>query len=311
VIPAFNAATSVGRSVASALGQSLRELEVIVVDDGSSDDTAAAARAAGGGDPRLRVVSLPANAGVSVARNAALDLARGDWLAVLDADDTFEPERCARLRAEAELRRSDLIADNIVVYRTDIDEAPSLAFPRARMSTLAAIDAAAYVATDRPGWGTRASGFTQPLMRRAFVEGHGLRYAPEFSHGEDFHFVVRALLRGAVLHYVDAAYYRYGISPNSLSRAGFERILRSFRGVGASLRDEARRFGRPDVVRQLDSREAEMDAWLAYRSLREAVLGGRFVAAARIFATMPGRGYACAQVLEGARRRVGVQRASA
>lgn len=92
VIPAHNAAWCVGRAIDSVLAQSFSDFELIVVDDGSSDGTAAVL--AGYGD-RLRVLAQ-ANGGMSNARNAGIRAARGRYLAFLDADDRWLPEKLAR-----------------------------------------------------------------------------------------------------------------------------------------------------------------------------------------------------------------------
>jgi len=92
VIPAYNAAWCIGRAIDSVLAQSFRDLEVIVVDDGSTDDTAKMLAAYG---PRIRVVSK-LNGGMSSARNAGIALARGPYLAFLDADDRWLPEKLSR-----------------------------------------------------------------------------------------------------------------------------------------------------------------------------------------------------------------------
>ena len=91
VIPAYNAGATLGDSLRSVLAQTLRPAQVIVVDDGSSDDTAAVAQ--GFGDPV--VLLRRANGGIARARNAALAVATGEFIALLDADDLCEPERLA------------------------------------------------------------------------------------------------------------------------------------------------------------------------------------------------------------------------
>ena len=75
--------------------QSFGDLEVIVVDDGSRDDTARIAADFAARDARFRLVRQ-ANAGTAAARNAALALARGEWIAPLDADDLWHPDKLAR-----------------------------------------------------------------------------------------------------------------------------------------------------------------------------------------------------------------------
>src|SRR5579859_6471888 len=89
LIPAYNAGPFLHRAVGSALDQTHPPLEVIVVDDGSTDDTADVAQRLALADPRVRVIRLPENGGPAKARNAGLDLARGEWVAVLDADDAY------------------------------------------------------------------------------------------------------------------------------------------------------------------------------------------------------------------------------
>lgn len=93
VIPAYNAARTIAKTLDSALGQEISDIEVIVVDDGSRDDTAAVVRR--NGDPRVRLLQR-ANGGVASARNAGIEAARGIWVAFLDADDIWLPHKLAR-----------------------------------------------------------------------------------------------------------------------------------------------------------------------------------------------------------------------
>ncbi|WP_208899715.1 glycosyltransferase family 2 protein [Streptomyces incarnatus] len=92
IIPLYNTEEYIGACVASVLGQTHQELEVIVVDDGSTDGGAAIAE--GFDDERVRVERL-ANQGVGAARNHGLDLAKGEVVAFLDADDLWYPDKLA------------------------------------------------------------------------------------------------------------------------------------------------------------------------------------------------------------------------
>jgi glycosyltransferase involved in cell wall biosynthesis len=92
VMPAYNVAWCVRRAVDSALAQSLRELEVIVINDGSTDDTLEVLASY---DDAIKVIDQ-ANGGMSHARNAGIRAARGKYVAFLDADDWWLPEKLAR-----------------------------------------------------------------------------------------------------------------------------------------------------------------------------------------------------------------------
>lgn len=92
VMPAYNAEAFIADAVASILAQNYQPLEVIVIDDGSTDNTAAIVASFGGTVHLHR----QANAGPPVARNRGLDLASGEFVSFLDADDLFEPDMVAR-----------------------------------------------------------------------------------------------------------------------------------------------------------------------------------------------------------------------
>ncbi len=87
VIPAYNAAAFLAETLASVFAQTVPPAEIIVVDDGSTDDTAGIARNLG-----ATVISR-ANGGISAARNTGVRAARSEYLALLDADDLWMPEK--------------------------------------------------------------------------------------------------------------------------------------------------------------------------------------------------------------------------
>ncbi|HZS61744.1 MAG TPA: glycosyltransferase, partial [Gemmatimonadaceae bacterium] len=102
----YNRAGLLRRAVDSALAQTVTPLEILIVDDGSTDDTAAVCRAWG---TPVRYIATP-NGGVAKARNVGIAEARGEWVALLDSDDEWEPMKleaqCAALDAAPDARWS-------------------------------------------------------------------------------------------------------------------------------------------------------------------------------------------------------------
>lgn len=105
ILPTYNRARLVGRSIESVLRQTYEDFELIVVDDGSTDDSAAIL-AHYERDPRVRVVRLDRNRGVSTARNAGADAATGKYLAYNDSDDVWHPDKLEK-QMRAMLSASD------------------------------------------------------------------------------------------------------------------------------------------------------------------------------------------------------------
>ncbi len=92
IIPAYNAAAFIRQTLVSVLSQSYRNLEIIVVDDGSTDQTAEIVKSIAKSDHRL-ILLRQSNQGVAVARNLAIEKSRGEFIAPIDADDIWHPEK--------------------------------------------------------------------------------------------------------------------------------------------------------------------------------------------------------------------------
>ncbi len=134
IVPAFEAARFIERTLRGALNQTYADLEIIVVDDGSTDDTCAIVERVAGREPRLRLIRQP-NGGVSHARNTGIAQARGAFIAPLDADDLWHPtkiEKQMRCFQHASARTGVvychlawIAAHDQVIWPRRIDHAPT------------------------------------------------------------------------------------------------------------------------------------------------------------------------------------------
>jgi hypothetical protein len=100
VIPTWNAAATIERSLRSVLEERTVDFECVVVDDGSTDGTADVVEVLAAADPRIVLVRLADNAGVSNARNRGLEIVRGEWIGFHDADDVIVAGGIAALMAQ-------------------------------------------------------------------------------------------------------------------------------------------------------------------------------------------------------------------
>ena len=107
IIPTLNRPALLKRALESVVRQTWRELEVIVVVDGPDPDTVAFLEASG--DPRLHIIQNPRSLTAAGARNAGIELAKGEWIAFLDDDDEWMPEKLAKQLAYAEGRGPALL----------------------------------------------------------------------------------------------------------------------------------------------------------------------------------------------------------
>lgn len=95
IVPAYCCAATIQASIASAQNQSYRNIEILVVNDASPDHTCQLVSALADADSRIRLISHEKNQGVAAARNKALEYAQGEYVAFLDSDDVWEPQKLA------------------------------------------------------------------------------------------------------------------------------------------------------------------------------------------------------------------------
>ncbi len=180
IVAVFNGEDHIADCLDSLLAQTFSDFEVIVVDDGSTDSTPDIVGRFP--DPRLRDHRLATNRGVSHARNTAAGLARGRYLAILDADDMALPERLERQLAFMEANPEIALAGSY--FRLDDDRGRSTVVhrPLEHHDIRRALSHCCAVAN------------TTLIMRRdAFIEIGG--YPETLLHGEDYRLLASALGR--------------------------------------------------------------------------------------------------------------------
>jgi succinoglycan biosynthesis protein ExoO len=268
VMANHDGAAFVAEAVRSVLDQTLVALELILVDDGSDDDSVERARAVAAGDPRLVVVALDRNLGPAGTRNRGLDLARGDWIAVVDSDDLLAPTRLEHLLTLAQARGADLVADNLTVFSAEGEIGPLL--PGARRGKPREVCLAEFVAANSLYGSGPNLGVLKPLISTAALRRCGVRYDEGLRIGEDYDLVARLLAAGARYWIDPTPLYRYRKHSRSIShrlrRPDIEALLAGddrFRGaVGDLTRSD---------LKALNKRRRSLERALAFDSVVAAI----------------------------------------
>lgn len=218
IIPAWKAAAFIDAAIASALASERVTVEVIVIDDASPDQTFATVQSLAANDPRVRVDRLAVNQGPSAARNRAIELARGRFIAVLDSDDAILPDRFRRLVDAADETGADIVADNMVEVAEQGAASGGRLFLRSDLFRQpGVIDLETWVRFNQPLKPGDCLGYLKPLFRRATLERLNVRYDEALRNSEDYYLVANMLAAGARMTYLPEAGYLYTRSATSTS----------------------------------------------------------------------------------------------
>ena len=214
IVPVYNAENYINRCVDSILNQEYEHFELLLIDDGSTDSSPAILDHYAALDSRVRVIHQE-NAGVSAARNCALDLAKGDYLQFLDSDDWITPDATKLLVRTATEHNCDLvIADFYRVTKQRLAQ-------KGDIETDEVMDRQEYAShmIENPAdfyYGV----LWNKLYRRSIIEEHHLRMDPSISWCEDFIFNLEYIGYAERFCALQAPIYYYVKRKGSLANQG-------------------------------------------------------------------------------------------
>lgn len=271
IIPAYNTEAYIAQAIESALGQTLKNIEVIVVDDASTDATANVVR--GFTDKRLKVLVNQQNLGPSAARNRALREAKGKWVAVLDSDDWYAPSRLEKLLQVADAEDADMIADDLHLIR-DGEKTPwstLLSESGEQINKITPIDAVYFVETDIYGQRGLHLGLSKPLFKRDFLIQHDIEYDETVRIAEDFWLDLKCLVNQARFILVAEPYYFYRTRQGSLvNQSKVKKLNQYCLATQNFLQQEAVKKNH-DLVRALSVNLAVLEKNRAYQRVVEPI----------------------------------------
>ena len=240
IVPVYNVEKTLARCVRSLSAQTYRNIEIILVNDGSLDHSLEICRRLAGEDGRIRVIDQP-NGGLSAARNAGLDMARGELIMFCDSDDWVEPDWCESMVDI--YKPGDLVICEI--DRNDVSEEHDTELAEAERREILH-----YTHLSSYAW--------NKLFQRSVIEEAGLRFQVGLTPGEDICFVLAYLCRiEGKLRFLFRKLYHYDLSTTgSLSKRvpTLEQIDTYYRLMTASMQT----LGATDP-RSLENRDYRMN----------------------------------------------------
>lgn len=205
VFPVYNKSELLPTTLPSLLSQTYRDFELIAVDDGSTDGSGDFLDRLAKTDSRVKVIRQP-NAGVSAARNAALDRASGDYVVFADADDTVCPDWLEVLAKEAETSGADIVVSGF--FSTDSNgKALDTVLPPEEGNITGKEFLGNFYAHQSnhglPGFGHGK------IVRRDLIEKNNIRFTLGLKLAEDLDFFVRLYDKAETVRTVRYAGYNY------------------------------------------------------------------------------------------------------
>lgn len=205
VVPVYNMEAYLPECLASIVAQRCQDFEVLLVDDGSKDNSLAVCQEWAAKDARFRVFSQE-NAGVSVARNRALEEAKGEYVCFVDADDAIAPDYLALL---LELTRDGSFP--LCWYTRD---KATLGADGGKLDRYEAKQFIRYVVTDV----LNHANLWMMLFKRDIIREHGIRFTPGCVRNEDTEFYIHYLLYEQKVVVSDYKGYYYRPNPTSVMK---------------------------------------------------------------------------------------------
>lgn len=277
IIPAYNTERYIAKAIESALAQTLANIEVIVVDDCSTDDTVKIIESFN--DSRLKLLLNQENLGAGGARNRAIEAAQGKWIAVLDSDDWYAPQRLEVLVNLAEQKNVDLIADDSYLIEDGVSTPWSTIIRESgiKVSSIQQFEAADFILSDIEGRPGLRLGFTKPLFRREFLIKHQIRYE-DIRVTQDFWFDMQCFLHGAKFFLVPEPYYFYRARPGSLvSSDKINRMREECEAIARFMENKAYIEQNPQVLAALSLKMRATRIWLDYYLVVEPLKQGKIL----------------------------------
>lgn len=226
IMAVYNSERFIADALNACLAQTGVKFEIIVSDDGSDQSMIPLVERICKGDPRVVTLRSPQNSGPAHARNQALRIAKGEFIAIVDSDDLVAPSRIARLVETARDTGADIVVDNLIEFsETPRGRQEKMFLSGSKAQFERAIDLTEYMRSGLKNDSRHSYGYLKPLIRRKSIEMGGFSYRQSVRISEDYYLLADMLRAGCRMLYIPQRGYYYRRHTGSLThRAEAEHI---------------------------------------------------------------------------------------
>ena len=203
IVPVYKVEDYIRECIDSILAQTYPYFELILVDDGSPDNCGRICDDYAKGNNRIKVVHK-VNGGISSARNAGLEVAKGEWIMHVDGDDWIEPDMIESLIQAAQVTGADLVFGDFTKYGPFAGYFKLPTWSSDKRESMS--NYIAYMMTTI--WGS--------IAKRSLYADHSLKSPEDISYCEDFHLIVRLCHFAKKVVNVHRPFYHYRYRPTSI-----------------------------------------------------------------------------------------------
>lgn len=286
IIPCYNCIPFIEIAINSVIAQTEQSFEILIGDDCSTDGTLELVQRISTQDNRIKHFINAQNSGPSATRNRLINEAQGEWIALLDADDFYQPERLEKLIEIAEIHKVDLVADNLI--NVDMQgQSLGYAIPSDLNNKPIEITAGLLIKKDLPGRTAFKYGFLKPIIRRQFLVAHNIRYQEAITIGEDFFLYLECLIKSAIFLLTLEPFYGYRIRPDSLTRSPDHSTMPQLMNNNRALIDMALEHKQINMVKLLQQREQLYGYCVKYVAFARLIRARRLIEAIKLVSALP------------------------
>lgn len=200
IMGAYNAQEYIAQAIESILNQTYTDYEFIVINDGSTDDTPNIIRRYAKSDPRIIFIDNKENQGLIAVLNQGLDMARGEFIARMDADDISLPQRFEKQVAYLDAN-PDVGVLGTLIHGFGVLDAPGVQIPVVTVFDLLKQNYIAHPSV---------------MLRKALLDKYNLRYNPEYIHCEDMELWSHLIFK-TKFHNIMQVLLMYRVTGNNIS----------------------------------------------------------------------------------------------